>query len=126
MLYHIKPEYLDLWGSDATEETIIDESTIEMCARGLEKSVDEIIDQLEPIENDKTSGGIVMDKKAFVTHIIQHTEDYPNTSEITLEAAQQIINNLDLNEPSIPDITPEDLRDLWNELVHDPEVMTLE
>lgn len=67
-----------------------------------------------------------MDKKAFVTYIIQHTEDYPNTDEITLESARQIIDNLDRNEPFIPDITPEDLRDLWNELVHDPEVMTME
>lgn len=67
-----------------------------------------------------------MEKKAFVTYIIQRTEDYPKTSEITLETAQQILDNLDKKESLVPDLTPEDLRDLWNELVHDPEVMTLE
>ena len=67
-----------------------------------------------------------MKKKAFVTYIIQHTEDYPKTSEITLETAQQILDNLDRKESLVPDLTPEDLRDLWNELVLNPEIMTIE
>ena len=50
MKYKIKPEYLDLWGEDATEETILDEEEIKAIARGWDKDVSEVIDQLEPVE----------------------------------------------------------------------------
>ena len=48
MTYKIKPEYFHLWGDEANEETTLDEDQIEMIARGWEKPVEEIIDQLIP------------------------------------------------------------------------------
>lgn len=47
--YKINTDYIDLWGEDATEETVLSQDKIEMIARGWEKTVDEIIDQLVPI-----------------------------------------------------------------------------
>lgn len=48
--YRIKPEYLDKWGPDATPDTIVTYSDVEMIARGWEMNVDELMDQL--IEED--------------------------------------------------------------------------
>jgi len=48
--YKIKPEYLDLWGDDATEETIITEAELEMITRGWEKEPDDVMDQLIPLD----------------------------------------------------------------------------
>ena len=48
--YRIKPEYIDLWGDEANADTIISGEDLEMIARGWEKTIEEIIDQLEPIE----------------------------------------------------------------------------
>lgn len=50
MTYKIKPEFLDLWGEDATEDTVITESDLEMIARGWEKSPEELLEQLIPQE----------------------------------------------------------------------------
>ena len=50
MTYKIKPEYLDLWGSDATEDTIITEDDLEMITRGWEKTPADVMDQLIPLE----------------------------------------------------------------------------
>lgn len=47
--YKIKPEYIDLWGDEANDETVLTEDDIEMIAHGWEKPVDEIIDQLDPV-----------------------------------------------------------------------------
>ena len=49
MTYKIKPEYIDLWGADATEDTIITDEDLEMIARGWEKNPDELKDQLIPV-----------------------------------------------------------------------------
>lgn len=46
--YRIKPEYIDLWGSDATLDTIVTSDIIESCARGFEMSVEEVMEQLYP------------------------------------------------------------------------------
>lgn len=45
--YHIKPEFLHLWGSDATESTIVYSTLVSTLARDWGKSVDELMDQLE-------------------------------------------------------------------------------
>lgn len=47
-MYTIKPEYIDLYGADATEETILNREQIESFASEWEKPVDELIEQLAP------------------------------------------------------------------------------
>ena len=49
--YRIKPEYIDLWGSEANEETVITQDDVEMCARGWEMDVDELMEQLIPVDD---------------------------------------------------------------------------
>ena len=66
-----------------------------------------------------------MSKEKFVAYVIQHTEDYPNTGEISIKTAQIILANLVQNH-SVPSVTPEEFTALWNRLVHDPAVMALE
>lgn len=48
--YKIKDEYLDLWGEDATEDTIITEEELEMITRGWDKKPEDVMDQLIPLE----------------------------------------------------------------------------
>ena len=48
--YRIKPEYLALWGEDATEETILTMDDIESITRGWDKTPDDVMDQLIPQE----------------------------------------------------------------------------
>lgn len=48
--YHIKPEYIDLWGSDATDETIIDDADVNRFASDWDKTREEILEQLIPID----------------------------------------------------------------------------
>lgn len=50
MKYRIKPEFIDLWGDEATEETILTEEEVESIVRGWDKTLDDVIDQLEPID----------------------------------------------------------------------------
>lgn len=47
IIYKINPDYVDLWGEDAGAELTTDE--IEMIAHGWETTVEDIIDQLEPV-----------------------------------------------------------------------------
>ena len=61
MTYKIKPEYLDLWGEDATEETIITDEDLEMIARGWEKTPDELMDQLIPQDDGTVFSGYTPD-----------------------------------------------------------------
>lgn len=51
MNYKIKPEFLPLWGSDATADTIINDDDLEMIARGWEKDPEQLKDQLIPQEH---------------------------------------------------------------------------
>ena len=44
--YKIKPEFLHLWGEDATEDTVITGDDVESIARGWDKTVADVIDQL--------------------------------------------------------------------------------
>lgn len=51
--YKIKPEYLNLWGEDATEETIITGEDLDMIILGWDKTpaeLMEVMEQLIPIE----------------------------------------------------------------------------
>jgi len=48
--YKIKPEHLDKWGSEATEETIIDGDTIKKLADDWEMSFDDVWSQLTLIK----------------------------------------------------------------------------
>ena len=48
--YHIKPEYINLWGSDATDETVIDDIDVRLFAADWGKTKEEIIEQLIPID----------------------------------------------------------------------------
>ncbi|MBR4352727.1 MAG: hypothetical protein IKQ01_06615 [Bacteroidales bacterium] len=48
MEYKIKKEYLNLWGEEATEDTVITSDDLEMIARGWEKKPEELMDQLIP------------------------------------------------------------------------------
>lgn len=50
MLYHIKSDYLTMWGSDCTEETVIDQTELERLAAEWEKPVEELLEQLTPID----------------------------------------------------------------------------
>ena len=45
-VFHIKPEYLDMWGNDATEETTLTYADIENITRGWDKTPYDVINQL--------------------------------------------------------------------------------
>lgn len=47
-MYTIKTEYLDLYGPDATEDTILTHEQVEYLASDWEKPVLELVDELEP------------------------------------------------------------------------------
>lgn len=48
--YHIRPEYLHLWGSECTEETVIDERELRRLSGEWGISVDELAEQLVEIQ----------------------------------------------------------------------------
>ena len=48
--YHVRPEYLHLWGSECTEETVIDERELRRLSGEWGISVDELAEQLEEIQ----------------------------------------------------------------------------
>ena len=73
---------------------------------------------------NKEKGSDTMTKEEFITHLIQHAEDFPNTGEIDLAAASAVLANL-VPDKSIPAITQKEFVTLWNQLVHDPKVMSL-
>ena len=66
-----------------------------------------------------------MTKEAFVTHCIQHHEDFPAVGEIDLAAAQQVFDNLAPSR-AIPKMTPQEFMDVWNTLIRDRDVMTID
>jgi len=49
MEYRIKPEYLDLYGDEATTETTLTADEIDSLAADWEKPVEELLDQLIPV-----------------------------------------------------------------------------
>lgn len=66
-----------------------------------------------------------MTKEEFVTHLIQHSEDFPDVGEITEDDAQTIIDYV-ARSAAIPEITASEFTSLWNRLIHDPAVMDIE
>lgn len=48
--YHIKPEFLSLWGEDCAEDTIITEDELQRLAQEWETTVDNLRQQLEEID----------------------------------------------------------------------------
>ena len=66
-----------------------------------------------------------MNKTELVTHLIQHSETFPDVDEIALADAERILSMLDPSE-DLPDITPDELQTAWNTLVHDPAVMDID
>jgi hypothetical protein len=48
--YTIKPEYVDLWGSEISNDTVITEDEVERLAEEWETPVDELLEQLIPID----------------------------------------------------------------------------
>ena len=48
MTYKIKSEFIDLWGEDATIDTVLTENDLETICRGWDKPVNEILNQLIP------------------------------------------------------------------------------
>ena len=66
----------------------------------------------------------IMTKEEYVIHIIQHTDDFPETGEIDLASAQSMLNNA-CPSKSIPEITPEEFVHIWNTIVHNPQIMLL-
>lgn len=65
------------------------------------------------------------EKINYVAYIIQHTEDFPSTGEITIDSARNIIQNAAPHR-SVPKLLPEELVKIWNVLIHDPEFMKIE
>lgn len=49
--YRIKPEYLDEWGEDVTADYIITQDELEWLARQWDKSIDELLEQLEEVDD---------------------------------------------------------------------------
>lgn len=63
-----------------------------------------------------------MTKRDFVADIIRRTDSYPFTGKISLKSAQLLLNNT-FPEHKPEGITAAEVRDLWNELINDPDVM---
>lgn len=66
-----------------------------------------------------------MSKEEFVIHCIRHSEDYPETGEIDMNTARSVLDNL-VPDDSLPTMTTEEFRSMWNSFVHDPEVMAID
>ncbi len=49
MLYRIKPEFIDLWGDDANEETTVTGSELETFSSEWEMSKSDLLEQLIPV-----------------------------------------------------------------------------
>ena len=110
MTYKIKPEYLDLWGADATEDTIITNEDLEMIARGWEKTPDELMDQLIPVgywyavlmdKNDNDWGYGSYDRAEAVTMAKNLKGDHP-------DAFIAVIDNHRMSDP----VCVDEIRDL--------------
>ena len=48
-MYHVKEEYLSLWGEDTTEDTVVTQDELERLADEWGKPVDELLEQLTEI-----------------------------------------------------------------------------
>ena len=59
MMYHIKPEYLTMWGEDCTEDTLIDTAEVEHLAAEWDKPIEELLPQLEATDLVELDGNII-------------------------------------------------------------------
>lgn len=74
---------------------------------------------------DNTEEVVTMTKEEFVTHLIQHSENYPDVGEIAADDAQTILDYV-ARSAAVPDITASEFTVLWNRLIHDPAVMDID
>lgn len=91
MTYKIKPEFVNLWGEDATEDTILTEADLEMIARGWEKPVEELLDQLIPQEEntmDSTLYTALIETNEGI-HLIHKAISDPNAEYEDFEIAME-------------------------------------
>ena len=93
MTYKIKPEFLELWGEDATEETILTEQDVEDIARGWDKTSADVMDQLIPCgcwyavqrdcEDDWSTGSSSLTKAIQMART--QVGEYPDTQVAVIE-----------------------------------------
>lgn len=97
MFYTIKPEYLNLWGEDVTEETIIDAAEIERLSEEWDKPIEELMDQLVPARNPDDpvvpSGG-----NPWYAVQTDPTDDW-STGSFDLDEAKSMARNLRKDHP---------------------------
>ena len=74
---------------------------------------------------DNSEEDRIMTKEEFVAHLIRHAETFPVVDEIANEDAQAILDNL-VPDSNLPEVTAAELTSLWNRLVHDPNVTTID
>ena len=64
-----------------------------------------------------------MSQIEFVTYCIQHDDRFPAVGEIDIVTAEKYLSFIDPNE-SVPKMTAPEFMSIWNELIHNPDVMT--
>lgn len=97
MTYKIKPEYLSLWGEDATEETILTEADVTMIARGWEKPVADVLGQLIPLAPKQISldnGNSYMTTAEAIPEILRRNLWETVVSFMDADLAEQIHTEL--------------------------------
>ena len=97
MLYTIKPEYLNLWGEDVTEETIIDAAEIERLSKEWNKPIEELMDQLVPAQNPDDSG-VPSGGNPWYAVQTDPTDDW-STGSFDLDEAKSMARNLRKDHP---------------------------
>lgn len=86
MTYKIKPEFVHLWGEDATENTIITETDLEIIASGWDKRPEDIIDQLIPLPAAVYTA-IIEDDNGI--HLVHKSISDPNAEYEDFEIAME-------------------------------------
>ena len=74
---------------------------------------------------DNTEEAATMTKEEFVTHLIQHSEDFPDVGENAEDDAQTILDYV-ARSAAVPEITAAEFADIWNRLIHDAAVMDID
>lgn len=97
MLYTIKPEYLNLWGEDATEETIIDAAEIERLSEEWGKPIEELMDQLVPARNPDDPG-VPSGGNPWYAVQTDPTDDW-SAGSFDLDEAKSMARNLRKDHP---------------------------
>ena len=97
MFYTIKPEYLNLWGEDVTEETIIDAAEIERLSEEWDKPIEELMDQLVPARNPDDPG-VPSGGNPWYAVQTDPTDDW-STGSFDLDEAKSMARNLRKDHP---------------------------